>query len=180
MGESFIHHITVAFSAFLLGAFFCVVYDVIRIARLFLGIKNHNVFNKIEKIFLNKFVEKKKIGKVYESVVMGITDIIFFVIISIFMMIFIHIANSGNVRWYIYVMALLGFISYYKTLGKVVISLSLPLVYYIKKAVSSALNTVSYPVRILIVRIKLKLKSRPKKEIKDENTSRNVLLRTGK
>jgi predicted membrane protein len=111
---------------------------------------------------------------------MGITDIIFFVIISVFMMIFIHIANSGNVRWYIYVMALLGFISYYKTLGKVVISLSLPLVYYIKKAVSSALNTVSYPIRILIVRIKLKLKSRPKKEIKDENTSRNVLLRTGK
>lgn len=180
MGDSFIHHITVAISAFLLGAFFCAVYDVIRIIRLFLGIKNHNVFNKIGKIFLDKFKEEKKISKAYESIVMGITDIIFFAIISIFMMIFIHIANSGRVRWYIYVMALLGFISYYKTLGKIVLSLSVPFVYYIKKAASSVVNTISYPARILIVRIKSKLKNKPKKEIKDENTSRKVLLHTGK
>ena len=181
MGESFIHHITVSVLAFLLGAFFGVVYDVIRIARLFLEIKNHNVFNKIEKIFLNKFVEKKKIGKVYESVVMGITDIIFFVIISIFMMIFVHIANSGKVRWYIYVMALLGFILYYKTLGKVVLSLSVPLVFYIKKAVSTGIKTVCYPARALITKLKTKRKTKIKnKEIKSENTSRNVLLRTGK
>ncbi len=181
MGESFVHHITVALLAFVLGAFFCMIYDAIRIIRLFFGIKNYNVFSKIGRAYIDKYKEEKKIGKVYESIVMGITDLIYFLIISIFMMIFIHIANSGIVRWYIYVMAVLGFISYYKTIGKVVLSLSIPLVYYIKKAISAGIKAVCYPVRKIIVKSINKRKANSKnKEIRSENTNRNVLLRTGK
>ena len=181
MGESFVHHITVSVLAFLLGAFFGAVYDVIRIIRLFFGIRNYNVFEKIGKTYIRKFEEEKKIGKVYESIVVGVTDLIFFAIISIFMMIFVHLANSGIVRWYIYVMAVLGFISYYKTIGKVVLSLFVPIVYYVKKAVSTGAKALCYPAKriIIVFAKKRKAKTKNKKE-ETANINRNVLLHTGK
>jgi len=181
MGESFVHHVTVALLSFLLGAFFSLIYDGVRILRLFLGIQNRNVFKKIWRIEISRYVEEKRIGRVYESIVMIFTDLFFFFIISVIMAIFVHISNSGIVRWYIYVMATLGFISYYKTVGKVVMSLSVLIVYYVKRAVLSALRTLLYPINRIRTKIsnKRKEKAISKKE-KEEKSSRKILLHMGK
>ncbi|MBQ9744677.1 MAG: spore cortex biosynthesis protein YabQ [Clostridia bacterium] len=131
MGVSFLHQLSVSYHSVILGFYLGIIYDIVRIIRCFFGVRYRCVIKRFDKLWLKS--EEKKLNRVYESLLMGITDILFFIIIACIMASFIYSVNSGNVRWYIYLFAFAGFLIYYLTLGKIIISLSSLIVRTVKK-----------------------------------------------
>lgn len=83
--------------ALALGACVGVFYDVFRILRI--AVNTH-------------------------SLIIFFEDIIFFIVSAVSTFLFIFHVNSGQIRWFIFLGLILGFIVYYFTLGKLVIKIS--------------------------------------------------------
>lgn len=58
------------------------------------------------------------------SIIIFFEDLLFFISASIFTFLFIFSVNSGQLRWFIFLGLILGFVVYYFTLGKLVLKIS--------------------------------------------------------
>lgn len=184
MEISLAHQFAVALSSVVLGLLFGLIYDCVRILRCFLGIRyKRYMFKRLKCID-----EDTSVGKAYESIVMGITDIIYFVTIAVIMSVFVYFVNNGKIRWYIYFGAFFGFMLYYFTLGRVVISLSSLIVIRIRKIFKIILVCLFEPIRPVALWLKAAfckikrtyVKNRIKKHEKEDNCKRNILMEYGK
>ncbi|MBQ8392562.1 MAG: spore cortex biosynthesis protein YabQ [Clostridia bacterium] len=187
MGVSFLHQLSVSYHSVILGFYLGIIYDIVRIIRCFFGVKYRCVIKRLDKLWIKS--EEKKLNKIYESVLMGITDILFFVIVTCIMASFIYSVNSGNVRWYIYLFAFVGFLLYYLTVGKIIISLSSIIVRTIKKVFRMFIICILspfLPFKILYVKAikgihnQIRARRRVKLPDAEEIENRTILLQYGK
>ena len=135
--------------AIVLGAFWGIVYDVVRLLRMIKGVyKGYE--NKEIKIpdFFKKYMllpkkRKKKIKSNALFVVVG--DILFFVIAACSFSVFVYHFNDGTIRGFVLLGALLGLFAYYFTVGKLVMFLSYSLVYFVKRTLTFGFFLVIFP-----------------------------------
>lgn len=138
MEVSLIQQLTVSLYSVIMGAVFGLIYDIFRISRIFFGINYVNRFTeKIKNIKLplieNPMIRESKIrNESFKSVVVGIGDILYFTVITPIAVIFVYHFNNGNVRWYIIAGIAIGFTVSYFTVGKIIISVSEYIVFFIK------------------------------------------------
>ncbi|MBE6671491.1 MAG: hypothetical protein E7593_04730 [Ruminococcaceae bacterium] len=123
--------------SFVLGVFLGVVYDVFRIRRLaFYCEKNTettaSIFHR-QRMFI-------------EEIVIFIEDVLFWLISTVSMCIFIYYVNSGRFRGVALIGAVIGFFVYYKTIGKVVMLLSGCIINFLRAAFRLLIRFTLYPV----------------------------------
>ena len=165
------------------GVFLGAFYDLVRIIRCIFGVEYYSK-NKYFKLKNLKSKKNSKISSIKENIVMLITDILFFLFSGIIIAIIVYYANSGIVRWYIFVCCILGFLAYYFTLGKLVIRIANTVGIIIRSIFSQIVYLFIYPLKPIVlltmrlfVSIKLKINSREDKKTED---IREILLSYGK
>jgi hypothetical protein len=175
-----------------LGFFFGAFYDFIRILRIFLGINYVNKFTerlsrKKLKFIKNPISKRKNKGERYKKIILFITDILYFLFITPVFAIFLYYQNFGLVRWYALLGLTLGFCSYYFSVGRLVISVSEYIVFYMRISFLYIVFFITRPF-IPLVRLckkeihKIKSKYKEKKAIKREakaKSHRTVMLAYG-
>jgi|GEM_PF-2310325 len=157
--------------AVIVGAGIGVIYDVIRITRVFSGVTKTVRQRKLETRrlplvgafvsirSLAGFKEKadeqrsrtlKFTSAIYKNTAIFIGDILFFFIVSPIFTVFIYYANSGKIRWYLLTGALVGFVLYYFTVGRIVMLFSGTIVFVVKSSVEFVIYFTVRPVVILL------------------------------
>lgn len=185
--------IALAMSA-LIGIFLGAVYDAVKILRSLLGISNANkMTERLKKIRLplikNPNLKEKKANKTFQKVILFFTDILYFVVATLVMMVFIYYINFGIVRWYIFLGAILGMLLYHALLDGFVISVFETIMFFLRILVLYLVYFISKPFVSVLKRMKayfLKLTERRKQmraEAKKEpkkTSKRTQLIKTGK
>lgn len=191
MEISFASQFLVALISVVLGLFLGALYDVIRIIRALFGISYVNKFTgKLKGIRLpfikNPLTKEKRGARAFENIVIFITDILYFLIVTLIMMVYIYHINSGTVRWYIFLGAILGLLLYYVTLGRLVISISEYIVFFLKVAFSYLIFFISRPFVLLYLKIKPSVSrinrfKKRKNKLSDNNKKQRIeLVKIGK
>ena len=128
MEISFWHQASLPLLSLIFGLIAGVLYDAVRILRCCLGIKyRHSIPTRLSDIklpLINNGNKEGRLKKVKENLIMFFTDILYFVILTCLMCIFVYAVNNGKIRWYIYFFSFVGFLIYYFTLGKLIIKVS--------------------------------------------------------
>lgn len=165
--------------AVIVGAVIGVIYDIIRISRVFSGVTETTSQAKMYTLKLpligtgterksnfpkfcgfseNSFFYRRKNGRkkdgivsdVYKNVFVFVGDILFFLIVSPLFTVFIYYANSGKIRWYLVTGAVIGFVLYYFTIGRLIMLFSSLIVFIIRSAGAYIIYFTLRPVVILI------------------------------
>lgn len=176
------------------GMVFGAFYDIIRVLRSLLGINYINKFTEnLKKIRLklidNPLLKEKQRTKLREGVILLITDFAYFLILTIALIIFIYYLNDGIVRWYIFAGTMAGLLIYYFTIGKLVISISEYITFFIKILFEYLFFFLKYPFCRAIRYLKpvfRRLKSgithliSKKEKVKKKATKRVEIIHAGK
>ena len=117
----------------ILGIAMGIVYDVIRFARLVFGFDVRSPF------------KKGRHGKIIGYIFVVVTDLLFFAVLTVCMCVFFFLTGDGRMRSYGLVGALLGFVLYYNTIGRLFITVSSFLVSLFKRAVRYVLRLFAAP-----------------------------------
>ena len=125
--------------AVLLGAILCAVYDVFRIIRIAFGGKTVAVF---------------------------IEDILFSIIALVLTFIFVVAFNNGELRFFVLIGELIGFIAYYFTVGKLTILFSKTLISTLKKTMRFILKPLVKIFRSILKKSSKKPRPNSKKHLK--------------
>ena len=120
------------------GAVLCMINDVNRIIRVFLGVRyTQNGFERLYKYPLP--ILKKTLGELktlpkrgFVSVIIFLQDLLFFIIAGVGVAILNYEFNEGKFRIFTLLAILVGFLLYYFTIGKLVILASELIVFSIK------------------------------------------------
>lgn len=186
MEVSFSEQINVALMSVVLGLAFGAIYDVVRIFRTLLGVSYVNKFSdRLKKVKLpfikNPYNFQKSKRKIAENIMVFLTDMAYFLVITAVMTVYTYHVNSGIVRWYIFGGAIVGILLYYVTLGRLIISVSECIAFFIRAFVLYIAFFLSKPFLILCLKIKpylKKIKSTKNKDKKShqKNSNRRVEL----
>lgn len=122
-----------------LGAMLCAVYDVFRIIRIAFG-------GKITAVFVE--------------------DILFSIIALVLTFIFVVAFNNGELRFFVLIGELLGFVAYYFTLGRLTMSVSKMIISLIKKLFNLLVMPFVKLFGFLKEKMRPKLQKTPKKHLK--------------
>lgn len=124
--------------SFVLGVFWGGVYDVFRIRRLAFSFVNISDGKKKTILYKQRdFIER---------LVIFFEDILYWLICSVSMCIFIYYINSGRFRGVSLIGAFFGFFVYYKTIGKLVMLLSGYVIRLIKTFIRLLVRYTVYPI----------------------------------
>ena len=111
---------------FFVGIFFSFIYYLVTIAkRLLIHSSFSSKFkgkkiNKVYKKCKNPInIREKKYRMIKDKIIEFLLDILYFIIISPMMAIFLFGYNNGKARWYLYVAVIVGFFLYRLILGKI-------------------------------------------------------------
>lgn len=191
MEISFAHQLWVFIMSFIVGIFYGVIYDFIRIIRCLLGIRYNTkiikVFDKVQLPLIKKTNKnKKRYNSLKENVIIVVTDIAYFFVITVFTSIFVYSVNNGRARWFMYVMFILGFMLYYFTVGRLVILLSGMITFFIRAIFAYVLFFIRAPfiplvrgLRAFCIKAKACIGKRSKVK-KDNRETKKVLIQSGK
>ena len=152
----------------LLGLGLGALYDIVRIFRTLLGVVYVNRFtDKLKKIklplIINPLLRQGKQRRIAENIMIFLTDILYFLTVTFVMIIYVYYVNSGIVRWYIFAGAIFGMLTYYVFVGKLVISVSECIAFFLKVVFLYLAFFISRPFLLLYRKIKpyfQKIKSR--------------------
>ena len=115
------------------GVVLGVIYDIIRIQRVILGAeygeddKGKIDFRNIELPIINKkaySVKFDKISKRFLNIYFAIGDVVFVSMCGVAVVLVAYAYNSGRVRLVVYLGLLVGFLTYYFTVGRLVMRIS--------------------------------------------------------
>ena len=200
MEVSLIQQLTVTLYSVLAGVVFGLLYDVLRISRIFLGINYVNKFTEKIKDIKLPLIDNpmrrttKKREEKFKAVAVGIGDILYFLIITPIAVVFTYHVNNGSIRWYLVFGMAAGFALYYFTLGKIIISVSEYIVFFIKTVFSYLSYLILRPIKrgalFLLGKIKKlfvfikskipKIQFKIKKRAKENKNVQRPLIYTGK
>ncbi len=181
----------------MLGLVFGLIYDCVRIIRkLIIGDFSpkfqEKMSNKVFPKITNPLKKQNKKGRISKQVITAIFDFLYCFIITLPLTIFIHVVNSGNVRWYILAGVFGGILIYLFTIGKLTLLINEYIIFYIKIILSYLKYYILKPIKALIKKIKdksskliSKHKNRAKKrktKLKNEEkkNARKTLISSGK
>ena len=134
--------ISLIIKSFLCGVGLGIFYDVIRMFKVFLGVK-----------YTKQVYSSGKLRRVVEYIVTFIFDIIFWIAVGLISIILIYSINGGVFRGMTYFWMLSGFLLYYFTVGTWVLKLTVFLDKKIKKALYSIAKLLILPLRRAFDRI---------------------------
>lgn len=157
-----INQILIVFYSFIFGAFLGLVYDFTSIVGLIFGFKKLNIKDKREILIKNNKWNEK-----LNKILLCLSDIIFFVIASVLIAIFVFGVNNGTVRWYILIGNLIGFVIYRITLGKLISILLSYISYFIRFLVYKTISHLNLFVKKIIKKL-------PKKQQKSVRNTNNL------
>ncbi len=171
----------------ILGLVLGALYDVIRIIRALLGISYINRFTQRLKelrlaLIKNPLFKEGAHSRTFDSIIIFVTDVVYFLAVTLALMIYIYHMNSGIVRWYIFAGAIVGMLMYYVTIGRLVISVSEYIVFFLKVIFSYLSFFISRPFILLYLKIKpcfSKIKLHKKRKNKSQK-QRVELVKIGK
>lgn len=184
--------ITTLFSV-CMGFVIGMIYEIFKIFRILSGLEFSNKLqSRIETIKLPIIkglkIKNGKLGKIKRKILYFIWDLLFFIVITPIMQIFIYATSSGVVRWYIILGSFLGFLIYYITISKIISKLYEYVLLIVKIIFAYIMYFFKLPFNKLIFVmnnkvIKLKKKRKMKKALykKEEIQNRkNIIISTGK
>lgn len=200
MEVSLIQQLTVTLYSVLAGVVFGLLYDVLRISRIFLGINYVNKFTEKIKDIKLPLIDNpmrrttKKREEKFKAVAVGIGDILYFLIITPIAVVFTYHVNNGSIRWYLVFGMAAGFALYYFTLGKIIISVSEYIVFFIKTVFSYLSYLILRPIKrgalflfgkikklFVFIKSKIpKIQFKIKKRAKEKKNTPKPLIYTGK
>lgn len=165
--------LSVLFMALLLGIFLGAVYDVFRVIRVGAGVRYGGpVFDrlrdkKLPLIGAYSLGRGKNITDKIKNVIVAVGDVVFSLAAGIAVSVFIYRYCYGIVRWYVFFGALLGFLAYYFTVGRVVLTVAEFIVFFVVTAIKYVFYFTVRPMILIFIRIKNSLIKY--KEKKSEN-----------
>lgn len=110
------------------GALLGLMWDLVRLGRSFLGLRNSSGILSLEgkRLPLIGEMGRKTVRRsgALADVFVFVVDLIYFVVASIVFCVFVFHANYGNGRWFLVAGCAVGFILWFFTLGRVVMALS--------------------------------------------------------
>ena len=180
--------ITVLFSL-ALGALCGILYDIVKISRNVLVPNYSEKFkikqsNKQYKGINNPILKKiSKKYKIYAYIIIMLSDIIYFILLTPVFCIFTHIMNDGIVRWYIFVFSLVGFIIYKISIGRFFGSIIDYFSFYLRILIQYLISFIKIPLKKLNLKQKIsaiKEKIKRKDIIKSDESKREILIKYGK
>lgn len=187
MEISFLHQIALPFLSFGFGIIAGALYDIVRIIRCCLGISYTDSAPKwlsnIKLPLLPHEGIKGKTSPIREVIIIGVTDILYFIVLTVFMCIFAYAVNKGKMRWFIYFFALLGFFTYYITVGRLIIRVSSVASFVLRAFFLYIFLFLFVPVRVIfrLARYTYSKIYTSRKNVKKRHiSSRTVLIRSGK
>ncbi len=118
--------LTAAFAAVILGVFFGGAYDVVRIFRTLCGVSYGGGSGRFGKLYEKGIIDlfsRFRLKKAELPIVI-VTDLLYMVFVTVSFIVFLFSFNYGIFRWFILFAAVLGFLIYYFTVGRIVIMFS--------------------------------------------------------
>lgn len=117
--------------SFAVGAMLGAIWDVFRVIRVAMSVENTEDLPRFYRRLLNvcAFAE----------------DILFSVIAAVGVTIFVYHTNDGKFRWFALAGCALGFYIYYKTIGRLVISIAKPLTALIRRIIAFICVKIIFP-----------------------------------
>ena len=175
----------IAFKFILVGIFFAFIYYLFVILKRLLILDSFSLKFKIKKSG-KKYKKCKnpfdynitKAKRIKNRVVELIIDLLYFILITPMMAVFLFGYNNGKTRWYLYLSVLIGFFIYRIILGKLSLILIENLTFNILLLFSFSFNYVSAPVKAILR--KIKAKKRVKKVKEKVDNSKVVIYSYGK
>ena len=156
---SFFYDSCFMFIRFLIpGIFSGLIYDVFRLIR----IKRNCNFDSILKIIkIRYFPEKTKNKKnilvcrqSFHNLFIFIEDVCFFLIVFLIEALTIYHLNDGEIRIYCLIFSLIGFFCYQKTIGRLIIFISIKLLYLFRRIFCFFIFLILDPIVFIIKKIK--------------------------
>lgn len=189
MEISIISQLLMVVESVFLGIFLGLIYDGVIFLRILFGIipSSKLTLKLKEKRFLrvSNPYEGVTRGKKTQSVIFFFTDLLYFVIVSLIMAIFIYYVNDGIVRWFIFAGLILGMIVYRFTVGKIIGLFLEHFAFYLRilfKYGKFFIGKLFIPILKKFVKIKLIFEKIPKRKKKKniEERKSSVLFVVGK
>lgn len=149
---------------FLVGIYFGVIFDVVKLFRCLFcpsfSIKFYekHILNKYENLFRNRH-------GIFEKIIIAIFDFLFFIIITPQMCIFVYGYCNGNVRWFIFFGTLVGFILYKISIGRFFGFLIQFPVFFIRVGIFKLCNPLLRKIKKLFLKTKKYKKSKQKRKV---------------
>lgn len=146
----------------IMGVFFGIIYDFVKITRVLQGISaysgiSHKIHGMKLPLIRHRFSDpKKKKNSARAIIILFLGDIIFSLLCAAAYSLFLFHAIRGQVRWYFIVATAVGFFLYYFTVSKIVIKLIEALFWVVKIVIIYLWEAFLLPFR-LIYRIAVKI-----------------------
>ena len=159
----------------LFGVLLGIVYDVIRIQRVFLGVeyktkRQRTNYRDINLPIINRkaYFNHRKSSKGLLNIYIAIGDIFFVTLCGIITVLVAYAYNGGRIRAVIWIGLLVGAVLYYFTVGKMVMRLAEFVAFVLRCAVLYTWELVSFPIRVSIKYIRKKKQNKKKGAKNDE------------
>lgn len=155
MGISLAREGTAFLYSVLLGGILGVLYDAVRILRVFFGVSAYSLgarrlseisFPLIGPLLPRHSPNKKRI---WALLLLGVGDVLFALLAAVLFSVFLYVAASGYFRWFYLFGCGIGFFGYYFTVGKLVILSSETIVFLFRVFLRYILWIFLVPLRFL-------------------------------
>ncbi len=142
--------------AFLLGVFFCVAYDLLRLTRVMMGVSYAKDNGRAAFIYKIKFPligyykkNNNKLKTAFVNTVIFIEDLIYFSFLGIAFSVFVFYANEGKIRISLLISAILGFLVYFNTFGRLFVSFFEIIANFLKIFIKIFVFSIAFPIKIV-------------------------------
>lgn len=142
-----LYQLQITLYALVLGLFFGVLYDVLRITRMLAGITPVHVkhISWIGRLPVRRIGKIGK-GPLSQLLFVHLLDIIYGLCTGACFCIFLYALNNGRFRWYLLLGCALGFLAYYFSVGKLVLYLSGYIVAFLRGIIGCILYLLTQPL----------------------------------
>ena len=144
------------FHGFLLGLAFGVIYDIFRLIRISLSTGNiayKSRFFKLispKKPIFKQYKPLKRAGEKLYFISVFIEDVLFFIICSLFTVLFFLGENDGEIRAIVIIFSALGFAAYILTVGKLTFLFSKHIIFFARCLLYWFFYVILLPIRIVV------------------------------
>ena len=142
-----LYQLQITLYALLLGLFFGVLYDSLRIVRMLAGITPVH----IQSVSWTRRLPCRHIGKLGRGVIsellfVHLLDILYGLSTGASFCVFLYALNNGRFRWYLLLGCVLGFMAYYWSAGRLVMYLSGYIVAVLRSVIGLILYLLTQPL----------------------------------
>lgn len=137
------------------GVIIGAVYDIFRVLRISQSRTadepKGGIYDKLRpKKLIRSGAKTKKALKLANGVIVFIEDIIFWLIASAVLTVYIYYAGRGQVRLEYIIFALAGFFAYRESIGRIVIFVSKQIIFFCRCLIFWTLYIIIYPIKAVI------------------------------